>query len=86
MQATNWFQVECTPKEIAQFPQKTDSNTHSVNLRESISELFGIQGLNLYIIVHMGVSTNGGTPIAGWAGWFIEEIPLNLMIWGYPGF
>ena len=28
------------------------------------------------------VSTNGGTPIAGW--FLLGKIPLNLMIWVYP--
>ena len=33
---------------------------------------------------HLGVSINGGNPIAGW---FISwKIPLKLMIWGYPDF
>ena len=33
---------------------------------------------------HMGVSTNGGTPIAGW---FIRENPIKMdEDWGYPHF
>ena len=37
----------------------------------------------IYICIYIGVSTNGGTP-----KWLVykREIPLKLMIWGYPYF